>query len=139
MCNFWLSEYRYRVDGVYFGYTLHPQRSMWRNTKSAYFRNRKIHNGDIFGVEKPYYISPHRLLHYGYAKREKVRLKYDRYKVIDAGGDRDYEHINPNVRTITLPYRLSDNKLLQLIQLYLYKIVMSVLFVVYRVYNRMAK
>ena len=52
MCNFWLSRVFCRYDGVYYLYTLHPQRSMWRNLPEAYFKDQKIHNGDILGLGK---------------------------------------------------------------------------------------
>ena len=39
MCNFWLDRVHCRYDSNYLLYTVHPQRSMWRNADSAFFKN----------------------------------------------------------------------------------------------------
>lgn len=137
MCNFWLSENMFRIDGKYFEYTLHPQRSMWRNVESAYFANKKIHNGDIQGVDQPRYVSPYRLLHYGYADKEKVQIKYDRYQTVDTTNDRTYEHINPQAPVTLVKYRLSAYPLVQIVQIHIYKLCVTFVWLVYRIYNRL--
>lgn len=91
MCNFWMNKKDCRYDGNYFLYTLHPQRSMWRNMPSAYFKNLKIHNGDIQGVSGPTLISPYRLKHYGYADPKKALEKMTLYQKVDPNGTRDYD------------------------------------------------
>ena len=139
MCNFWLSEKLYRIDGKYFGYTLHPQRSMWRNIETAYFRDRLIHNGDIFGIDKPFFVSPYRIKHYGYANAEKMRKKYELYKAVDKSSSRDYEHLNPDVSTIRIPYISFKNKIANKIFIGFYKVVISLVQLVYRIFCKIAK
>jgi len=136
MCNFWLSEELYRIDGKYFQYTLHPQRSMWRNAESAYFQNRHIHNGDIAGVPKPYYISPYRLKHFGYVNEEKMRKKYNLYKDVDAGGSRTYEHLNPDIAVLRVRYISFKNPIFNCIFIYVNKYMLTGVHIVYRVWRK---
>lgn len=100
MCNFWLSRKNCRYDSEYYLYTLHPQRSMWRNMKSAYFRNLIIHNGDIMGVPGKPYVSPYRLKHYGYVEKKKIEEKLAIYRATDKSDKRDYDKTSPD-----LPFR----------------------------------
>lgn len=136
MCNFWLSENKFRIDGKYFGYTLHPQRSMWRNNDSAYFRDRTIHNGDIYGVSLPHFISPYRIKHYGYSNAEKMKSKYELYKQVDASKTRSYEHLNPDVSTVCVPYIEFESNSLNKINLEFYKILLNVIQLFYRLYKK---
>jgi glycosyltransferase involved in cell wall biosynthesis len=134
MCNFWVSEKLYRIDGKYFAYTLQPQRSMWKNTDDAFFQNVKIHNGDIIGVEKPYYISPYRIKHYGYASEEKTLEKLRKYQIVDTTTGRDYSHLNPNKKTIRIPYIEFKNRRLNRTFLTLNKLTISLFHTGYRGY-----
>lgn len=136
MCNFWLSEKYFRIDDKYFGYTLHPQRSMWRNDESAYFRDRSIHNGDIYGVSKPHFISPYRIKHYGYVNADKMRKKYNLYTQVDVSKTRSYEHLNPDAKTVRIPYWSFKNVFLNRIYIELYKIVISITHLIYRGFKK---
>lgn len=79
MFNFWLSKSHYRVDGVWGYYTSQPQRHMWRNLKTAYFKNLKLHNGGIKGISGKHKLSSIRLKHYGYIKKHQIDSKYKTY------------------------------------------------------------
>ncbi len=136
MCHFWLSEKYYRIDGKYFLYTLHPLKSMWKNVDVAYFREKNIHSGDIFGVPKPYYVSPYRIKHYGYADEEKMKKKYRLYNEIDKTMTRSYEHLNPQVKTIRIPYFEFKSKIINTIFIYLYKYITSFLQIAVSVYKK---
>jgi glycosyltransferase involved in cell wall biosynthesis len=78
MFNFWKSKEFYRVDGLWRRYTAHPQRQMWRNIQSAYFKDLKFHNGGILGFTSKPVTSHIRIKHYGYIytiqidKRQKI-------------------------------------------------------------------
>ena len=139
MCNFWLSKKWFRIDDRYFAYTLNPQRSMWRNIPEAYFRDRKMHNGDIQAVPSPHYLSPYRIEHYGYANERKTRDKYERYKIIDTGSSRDYEHLNPDQRTLRLPYIAFSNRTLNYGYILLYKYCVTTIALSRRIVQRVQK
>ncbi len=96
LCHFWLDRSHCRFDGPYWLYSLHPQRSMWRNIPEATFKNVKLHNGDIQNIPKRYYLSPYRLKHYGYSDRSKMVKKYQKYIEEDKTGQRDYSHLDPS-------------------------------------------
>lgn len=133
MCNFWLGKERCRYDGQYYLYNLHPQRSMWKNMEGAYFRNRKLHNGDIFGVEGRQFISPYRLKHYGYVDRKKMQEKLDRYLAEDKTGDRDYiKNIDPNLPFKSFKYYEFKKKKFNLIYIYFYKYLCNILWILER-------
>jgi len=122
MCNFWLSDKKCRYDSEYYLYTLHPQRSMWRNVGSAYFRNMVIHNGDIQGVPGKVFISPYRIKHYGYVYKQKIEDKIKIYKEADKGDERDYEHtLRGMVKYKTFRFFEFKNSFLNLIYIYFYK------------------
>lgn len=134
MCNFWLSKKKCRYDGEYYLYTLHPQRSMWRNTESAYFRNLVIHNGDIMGVTGKPYISPYRIKHYGYVYKEKIEEKINIYKEADKAKGRDYEGtISPDLKFKSFRYIEFKNKFINLIYIYFYKYLCNLLWFTERV------
>jgi len=80
MYNFWLSKIRYRVDGIWGRYNSFPQRQMWRNLSSAYFRNIPFHNGGIMGVPGRHLTSLIRLKHYGFIRQEQIKAKNDTYE-----------------------------------------------------------
>jgi len=125
MCHFWLDKIHCRYDHEYFLYTLHPQRSMWRNTESAYFKNIKMHNGDIKGVYGRF-ISPYRLKHYGYADAMKMRKKYERYKKEDQN-ERNYAGLNPDLPYKAFIFRELRSKYLNMLYIYLYKYLCNIL------------
>ncbi len=133
MCNFWLSKEKFRYDKNYYLYNLHPQRSMWRNMESAYFKNQKLHNGDIRGVSGRSYLSPYRLKHYGYVDRAKMQEKLDRYLKEDPNGSRDYAgSIDPNAPSKTLRFREFKNEFANTFYIYSYKYVCNVLWIIER-------
>jgi glycosyltransferase involved in cell wall biosynthesis len=138
MCNFWLDRIHCRYDGSYFLYTLHPQRSMWRNLPSAYFINKKIHNGDILGVPGKPILSPYRLKHYGYADPVKMKEKHDRYKAIDPNG-RSYAHLDPTQPFRSFVFREYDSAFLNICYIWLYKWVCNVFWLVERIRIRLHK
>ncbi len=134
MCNFWLSKDQCRYDDQYYLYNLHPQRSMWRNAPNAYFRNKKLHNGDIMGVVGKTFISPYRLKHYGYVDRAEMQMKLERYLENDQSGDRDYARfINPNLPSKTYKYREYENAFLNYIFILFYKYLCNALWLIERV------
>jgi len=140
MCNFWLSRERCRYDSEYYLYTLHPQRSMWRNMPSAYFRNIKIHNGDIMGIPGKPYISLYRLKHYGYADRKKVEEKLALYSRVDPKGSRDYSGtISPDLPFKTFRYYEFKNNLLNGVYIFLYKYACNSLWILLRIRLKMNK
>ncbi|MDB5266911.1 MAG: glycosyl transferase family 2 [Parcubacteria group bacterium] len=133
MCNFWLDTKHCRFDGQYYLYNLHPQRSMWKNVPSAYFRNKKLHNGDIFGVPGKSFLSPYRLKHYGYVDRRKMQEKLDRYLAEDKSGDRDYiKFIDPNLPNRTYVWREFKNKKLNYAYILMYKYICNLLWLIER-------
>jgi glycosyltransferase involved in cell wall biosynthesis len=128
MCNFWLGKERCIYDGQYYLYNLHPQRSMWKNVPEAYFKNQKLHNGDIRGVVGKTYLSPYRLKHYGYVDRAKMQEKLDRYLTEDTSGVRDYKTFNdPNVPRKTYRFYEFKNKTLNTAYILLYKYICNFL------------
>jgi len=139
MFNFWLSFERFRVDGPNYLYTLHPQRSMWRNTESAYFINTKMHNGDIQGITGKTYISPYRLKHYGYADAKKMKEKYDRYILEDNTGKRNYSHLDPNQPFKSIRFREYENVYVNMLYVYTFKYVCQVLWIIERLRLKLVK
>ena len=127
LCHFWLSKEYFRINGPLFAYTVGPQRSMWRNAPDTHFSSRKMHNGDIRGINGPFYVSPYRLKHYGCVNKEKMKEKYDRYKAVDDTGERNYEHMNPDARAIRLKFREFDNYFVNLIYISIYKYITNII------------
>jgi len=139
MCNFWLSKERCRLDGNYYLYTLHPQRSMWRNTAGTYFKNQKIHNGDILGTVGRTYLSPYRIKHYGYVDVEKIRQKMKTYLKEDNAGSRDYVALmDPDIPHKTFRFVEFKNYFFNLFYIFSYKYVCNVLWIVERVRLKIA-
>jgi len=140
MCNFWLSEERCRFDHEYYLYTLHPQRSMWRNMHSAYFKNLSIHNGDIQGVPGKAYISPYRIKHYGYVYKQKIEEKMKVYAAADKYEGRNYQKtLEGTVNYKTFKFYEFDNKLINLAYIYLYKYVCNFLWLFERARIKISK
>lgn len=140
MVNFWLGRERFRVDGIYYLYTLHPQRSMWRNSPEAYFRNRKIHNGDIMGVPKPHLVSPYRLKHYGYVDRQKIKEKINLYKGVDTSGAREYlANMDLNKPHLTFRYIEFDNYIFNRVYIEIYKLTCNLVWLLARVWNKISR
>ncbi len=128
MCNFWLGRERCIYDGQYYLYNLHPQRSMWKNMESAYFKDQKLHNGDIRGVLGRTYLSPYRLKHFGYIDRAKMQEKLDRYLAEDKSGERDYRTFNdPNVPRKTYRFYEFKNYWANLFYILYYKYLCNIL------------
>jgi len=133
MCNFWLNKERCRCDGNYYLYNLHPQRSMWRNTEGAHFKDQKLHNGDIRGVTGKMFISPYRIKHYGYVDRGKMQEKLDRYLKEDPNGSRDYvELIDPNIPHRTYHFFEFSNPSVNMAYIIAYKYVCNALWYIER-------
>lgn len=133
MCNFWLSKKRCRYDKEYYLYTLHPQRSMWRNMPGTYFKNMKIHNGDIQGVTGKTYISPYRLKHYGYVDRKKIEEKVKIYTAADINKSRDYKNTIGSIDYYkTFTFVEFDNRMLNVLYIYFYKYACNTLWFVER-------
>ena len=133
MSNFWLSRERCIYDGQYYLYNLHPQRSMWRNVEGAYFRNRKLHNGDIMGIIGKTLLSPYRIKHFGYVDKQKMQEKFDRYLAEDKTGERNYGIFNDsNVPRHTYKFVEFDNRYLNLAYIFFYKYLCNVLWYIER-------
>ena len=77
--HFWGNKTHFRVDKPWFKYTAYPQRPMWRNLDSAYFRDMKFHNGAIMGVPGKHITSRFRLKHFGYVYPEQLLTKKKTY------------------------------------------------------------
>lgn len=134
MCNFWLGKERCIYDGQYYLYNLHPQRSMWRNLPEAHFKDQKLHNGDIRGIEGKTYLSPYRIKHFGYVDRQKMQEKLDRYLLEDTSGIRDYKTFNdPNVPRRTYKFYEFKNKSLNTAYILWYKYMANVLWYLERI------
>jgi len=128
MCNFWLSKEKCRYDNEYYLYTLHPQRSMWRNVDGAHFKNIVIHNGDIQGLAGEFFISPYRIKHYGYVYRQKIKEKIEVYKQADRGVERDYDRTLRGIeKHKTFKFFEFRNRFVNLIYIYLYKYACNIL------------
>lgn len=140
MCNFWLSKTRCIYDGEYYLYALHPQRSMWKNMPSAYFKNQKIHNGNIMGVSGSEFLSPYRLKHLGYADKAKIEEKIQTYLSVDPNSTRDYKNgINPNVPRKTFRFFEFENFFVNFLYIELYKYVCNMLWIVERMRQKIKK
>jgi glycosyltransferase involved in cell wall biosynthesis len=139
LSHFWLSKKKCRMDGKYFLYSLIPQVRMWRNTPESYFRNVKIHNGDIKGVNGPIFYSPYRIKHYGYIDISKVMEKFNLYSEIDAGGSRTYEHIRPETKTLTFKFIEFKNPFLNDIFVILNRIILDVVWYAARIFIKVRK
>lgn len=101
--HFWISKTHYRVDGIWKTYTAFPQRFMWRNTKSAYFRDWKFHSGGIMNVPKKHIISHLGLKHFGYRSKKQVKEKYDFYKSLKKDPmSKKTIHLDPEAKSIRL-------------------------------------
>lgn len=138
LTNFWMDYRHVRIDGKFFQYSLHPRSRMWRNIDGSYFRDKKIHNGEIEGVTGPTFLSPYRLLHYGYVDIEKVSKKYDLYKKVDKVGNRTYEHIKPDAKVVCLPYIEFKSKELNYIFILSYKYVLTITYLIFRVFLKIS-
>jgi len=134
LINFWMNEQDVRYGGSYFLYSIYPRPRMWRNTEGSFFLDKKIHNGEIQGISGKEYLSPFRILHYGYVNKEKVERKYDLYKQVDKSGFRTYEHIRSDIKTFCLPYIEFNSRFLNNIYIHIYKYVLSFLHILYRLY-----
>lgn len=140
MCNFWLSKTECRYDHEYYLYTLHPQRSMWRNIPNAYFRNQKIHNGDIMGVPGKIHISPYRLKHYGYIDKEKIERKMKLYSEEDSNGSRDYARTaDGQIRFKTFHFYEFDAASINLVYIMFYKYACNLLWLIERLRQKIVK
>lgn len=140
MCNFWMNRTDCRYDGNYYLYTLHPQRSMWRNLPSAYFKNQKIHNGDILGVPGKPHLSIYRLKHYGYADPKKALEKMALYQKVDPNGSRNYDSlINPKHSYKTFRFREFKNAFIHYLYIVFYKYACNVLWFVERIRLRLLR
>jgi glycosyltransferase involved in cell wall biosynthesis len=139
MCNFWLSESHCRYDGEWYLYSLHPQRSMWRNLPETYFVNKKIHNGDIQGLSGKSFLSPFRLKHFGYSNRDKIKKKYETYIKEDTSGTRSYSNINPDAPAKTFYFREYKNQLANLFYIQFYKLLLNILWVIERLRLKIVK
>jgi hypothetical protein len=116
---------RVRLDGIFFRSAINTRTRMWRNMEGTYFHDKKIHNGEINGVPGARYLSPYRLLHYGYVDSEKVAKKYSLYSSVDTSGNRSYEHIKEDASVFCLPYVEFKNKKIHIMFLYLNKYFLS--------------
>jgi glycosyltransferase involved in cell wall biosynthesis len=134
--NFWLSRKKFRIDGKHFFYTLQPQRSMWRNTKDAFFKDITIHNGDIGGVKGKTYISPFRLKHFGYINPVKMREKIDLYKKVDINKLRSYDHLSPEAKTVCLYFFEFNNRIINYVYINFFKCICNFFWILIRVYNK---
>jgi glycosyltransferase involved in cell wall biosynthesis len=140
MCNFWLSQKRCRYDGEYYLYTLHPQRSMWRNIESAYFKDLVIHNGDIQGVTGASYISPYRIKHYGYVYKQKIEEKMKVYAEADKDEGRDYmKTLEGTISYKTFRFFEFNNVFINLLYIYFYKYICNALWLIKRIQNKIQK
>ena len=139
MCNFWLSRSRCRYDSEYYLYTLHPQRSMWRNMESAYFKNLVIHNGDIQGVPGEPYISPYRLKHYGYVDKKKIEEKLAIYRAADKSDKRDYDKTSPDLPYKTFHFYEFKSKCGNFVYIIFYKYFLNLLWIVERARLKLLK
>jgi len=139
LCHFWQSEKRCRIDKVFFLYSLHPQRSMWRNVPVAYFKDQKMHNGDIRGIKGGYYISPYRLKHYGYVFKEKTKNKMNAYEKIDKSGDRVYDHLDPQKKFLTYPFFEFNNKTINYLWILFFKYLCNILWLWLRLILKIKK
>ncbi|MBI3631996.1 MAG: glycosyltransferase family 2 protein [Candidatus Vogelbacteria bacterium] len=140
MCNFWLNRELCRYDGNYYLYTLHPQRSMWRNSGLEYFKNQKMHNGDIQGDFKKIYLSPYRIKHYGYSFRSKAEQKYRNYLKEDPNSTRDYTILsNPDYPAKTFKFVEFDNRSINYFYVLFYKYLCGFLWVTLRVRFKLSK
>lgn len=140
MCNFWLSDKRCRIDGNYYLYTLHPQRSMWRNVPTARFKDQKIHNGPILGVPGPVYLSPYRIRHLGYLYKQKIDERLERCLREDPSGSRDYMAIlDISRKNKTFRYREFENAQLNYLYILLYKYLANFLWILLRIWRKVKK
>jgi len=130
MCNFWLDKKHCRFDREWFLYSLRPQRQMWRNVPSAYFQNIKVHNGGIKGVSERNWTSPYRLKHYGYADKDEVIKKWNLYIKEDTQSGKNYDRLNPHIKSLRYPFWEFKNKRTNLLFAYLFKTICSTLLVV---------
>lgn len=140
MCNFWLSNERCRCDGNYYLYSLHPQRSMWRNVSAAYFKDQKIHNGPILGVSGPVFLSPYRIRHLGYLYRQKIDDRLERCLREDPNGSRDYAAMLDASRKVR-SFRYVEFKSARLNFLYIlsYKHLCNLLWILLRIWRKVKK
>jgi glycosyltransferase involved in cell wall biosynthesis len=80
-----------------------PSRTMWRESQRGYFKNLKIHNGDIQGIKGLFLVSRFRIKHItnlniGY--RKKV---YDNYIAVDPERKEMYEKHRNNLLNQSVP------------------------------------
>lgn len=140
MCNFWLSKELFRYDYIYYLYTLHPQRSMWRNVPQARFKDQKMHNGGILDVPKPYYISPYRLKHFGYLYEKKIADRLERCLTEDPDSTRDYKGtLDVKRKARYLRFREYDSATLNMVYIQFYKYLCNSLWIVERLRLKLKK
>lgn len=139
MCNFWLSHTQCRYDSEYYLYTLHPQRSMWRNVDSAYFKNLVIHNGDIQGVPGKPYLSPYRIKHFGYADKKKIEDKLKIYREADKNKSRDYDKTSPDLPYKTFTFYEFNSAFGNFLYIIFYKYFLNFLWIVERLRLKLVK
>ncbi len=140
MCNFWLSDTRCRCDEGYYLYTLHPQRSMWRNMPSAHFKDQKIHNGGILGVPGPTFTSPYRIRHMGYLYKQKIADRLERCLREDPEGSRDYvRSLDTEKKVRSFRYREYASRWLNRIYIAYYKYACNLLWLILRIWLKLKK
>lgn len=137
MYNFWLNRKVWRFDNRWFRYTLNIQRHMWKNLPGTYFANKRFHNGPIAGIPERVKVSPYRLKHYGYADKDELTRKWKFYSANEK--TRDYSHLNPESRTLVLPFLEFKNPKLNFLYIVAHSFLANVFLNILRVTDAVKK
>lgn len=70
-----------------------PSRTLWKEQNTGYFKNLKIHNGDIQGIKGLYKTSKFRIKHWGAVNRNYLIKKTDNYLKVDNNPTRQKMYI----------------------------------------------
>ncbi len=109
MYNFYFSKRQFRIDGTNRNYATWPQRSAWRNSEEAFFRNQKVHCGDVRGVDGRKVVSKIRIMHFTAVNQKQARQKAQIYASIKDPSAEKSSHYKAGKMSITLPWIESNN------------------------------
>lgn len=95
-------------------------RILWKEQSTGYFKNLKIHNGNIKGIKGPLWLSHYRIKHYGYLYNIEIENKTKVYLEVDAQYANKEMYIKHSTQKVKV-LKWFENKCLQksLQQLYL--------------------
>ena len=108
-----------------FGYS----RTLWKEQQTGYFKNLKIHNGDIKGIKGFTKFLPHRIKHIGYINKDYVIKKTNNYINVDPERKELYlNHYKKQPGIDIMWHEYDRHALLVLFQVFIYDCIFFTIF-----------